>query len=265
MSGVITLITDFGTKEGYVGAMKGVILSIAPEVQIVDITHDIPFGRVSKASLVLESIQRYYPAETVHLVVVDPGVGSRRRAVAVESAGQFFVGPDNGVLEPAYRADKIFNCFELSDPEYHLKPVSFTFHGRDIFAPAAAYLARGVKLEKLGKQVQNPVRLASGRKKIISNERLVGRVIYADRFGNLITDIIAQELELLSRDKSRLGVSICGKRIEGIYDYYSQGTEGELIALVGSTGRLEVASTMDSAFDHLGPLPEDAEVTIFKI
>jgi S-adenosylmethionine hydrolase len=265
MSGVITLITDFGTKEGYVGAMKGVILSIAPEVQIVDITHDIPFGRVSKASLVLESIQRYYPDGTVHLVVVDPGVGSRRRAVAVESAGQFFVGPDNGVLEPAYRADKIFNCCELSDPEYHLKPVSFTFHGRDIFAPAAAYLARGVKLEKLGKQVQNPVRLASGRKKIISNERLVGRVIYADRFGNLITDIIAQELELLSRDKSRLGVSICGKRIEGIYDYYSQSAEGELIALVGSTGRLEVAITMDSAFDHLGPLSEDAEVTIFKI
>ncbi len=265
MSGVITLITDFGTKEGYVGAMKGVILSIAPEVQIVDITHDIPFGLVSKASLVLESIQRYYPAGTVHLVVVDPGVGSRRRAVAVESAGQFFVGPDNGVLEPAYRADKIFNCFELSDPKYHLQPVSFTFHGRDIFAPAAAYLARGVKLEKLGKQVQNPVRLASGRKKIISNERLIGRVIYADRFGNLITDITAQELELLSRDKSRLGVSICGKRIEGISDYYSQGAQGKLIALVGSTGRLEVASTMDSAFDHLGPLAEDAEVTIFKI
>lgn len=265
MSGVITLITDFGTKEGYVGAMKGVILSIAPGVRIVDITHDIPFGRVSKASLVLESIQPYYPAGTIHLVVVDPGVGGRRRAVAVESAGRFFVGPDNGVLEPAYRTDKIFNCYELSAPEYHLKPVSLTFHGRDIFAPAAAYLANGVKIEKLGERVQNPVRLASSRKKIISNERLVGRVIYADRFGNLITDITTEELELLSLDKSGLAVSICGKRIEGISDYYSQSMRGELIALVGSTGRLEVAITMDSAFDHLGPLSQNAEVTISKI
>ena len=265
MSGVITLITDFGTKEGYVGAMKGVILSIAPEVRIVDITHDIPFGRVSKASLVLESIQQYYPAGTVHLVVVDPGVGSRRRALAVESSGQFFIGPDNGVLEPAYRTDGILNCYELSDPQFHLKPVSLTFHGRDIFAPAAAYLAHGVKLEKLGTLVQNPVRLASGRKKIITNERLVGRVIYADRFGNLITDITAGDLELLNREKSRLVVSFCGKRIEGISDYYSQAAEGELVALVGSTGRLEVAITMDSAYDHFGPLSEDAEVTIFKI
>lgn len=265
MSRVITLITDFGSKEGYVGAMKGVILSIAPEVRIVDITHEIPFGRVSKASLVLESIQQYYPAGTVHLVVVDPGVGSRRKALAVESAERFYVGPDNGVLEPAYVADKSPDCYELSDTQFHLKPVSLTFHGRDVFAPAAAYLARGVKLEKLGKRVQSPVRLGSSRKKIISDERLVGRVIYADRFGNLITDITARDLELLGRDKSCLAVSICGKRIDGVSDYYSQADEGDLIALVGSTGRLEVAIAMDSAFDHLGPLAEDAEVTISKI
>jgi len=265
MSGVITLISDFGTKEGYVGAMKGVILSIAPGVRIVDITHEIPFGRVSKASLVLESIQQYYPAGTVHLVVVDPGVGSRRKALAVESSDQFFVGPDNGVLEPAYRAAGIINCYELSNPEFHLKPVSLTFHGRDVFAPAAAYLARGVKLEKLGTKLDNPVRLASSRKKIITNERLVGRVIYADRFGNLITDITAQDLEMLGREKSRLAVSLCGKRIEGVSDYYSQAAEGELIALVGSTGRLEIAIAMDSAYDHFGPLSEDAEVTIIKI
>jgi len=265
MNGVITLITDFGAKEGYVGAMKGVILSIAPEVRILDITHEIPFGMVSKASLVLESIQPYYPAGTVHLVVVDPGVGSRRRAVGVESAGQFFVGPDNGVLEPAYRASESFTCYELSDPQYHLKPVSRTFHGRDIFAPAAAYLSRGVRLEKMGKPVQNPARLESGRKKIITKKRLVGQVIYADRFGNLITDITAQELELLSRDKSRLAVSICDKRIDGISDYYSQVAQGELIALVGSTGRLEVAVALGSALDHLGPHAGEAEVTIFKI
>lgn len=261
---VITLITDFGNLDGYVGAMKGAILSIAPQARIVDITHEIPHGRVSKASFVLESILPFYPEGTVHLVVVDPGVGSRRRPLAVGSGGMYFVGPDNGVLEPAYRADEDFICHELKEKRYRLETVSTTFHGRDLFAPAAAHLAAGVGISGLGPPVGQPVRATPGRRKIISGERIVGRVMHADRFGNLITDITARELEILGKQRDRLKVCVCGREIDGVSDYYSQGADDELLALVGSTGRLEIAINLASALDRLGPVSEDAEVTVSR-
>jgi len=265
MKRVITLSSDFGMRDAYVGAMKGVILSLAPGVQIVDISHEIEPGRVDEAAFLVESFYSYYPPGTIHLVIVDPGVGSPRRALAVESAGSFFLGPDNGVFEPIFRAEEGFTCYEISRPEYHLSRVSRTFHGRDIFAPAAAHLARGVKLEDLGPRVENPVRLElGGRKKKVGKECLSGHVVHVDRFGNLITDITAGELDQLTRDKSALRILLCGVQLKGMFDYYSQASQGQLLALVGSSGRLEVAASGGSAVEVLGREAVGAEVIITK-
>jgi hypothetical protein len=140
---IITLTTDFGTQDGYVGVMKGVICSVAPKARIVEITHEIEPGNVAQASFVLESFHTFYPEGTVNLVVVDPGVGSERRALALESAGRFYIGPDNGVFEPVLGSAAGFRCYELTERKFHLKDISRTFHGRDIFAPAAALLSGG--------------------------------------------------------------------------------------------------------------------------
>ncbi|HXG31463.1 MAG TPA: SAM-dependent chlorinase/fluorinase [Thermodesulfobacteriota bacterium] len=242
MRRIITLTTDFGLKDHYVGAMKGVILSVNPDALITDITHEIPPHDVFKGAFTLRNSYRYFPRGTVHVAVIDPGVGGRRRPIAVEADGHIFVGPDNGVFTFIYRESKSFSAFEITNPRYFLPDVSFTFHGRDIFAPVAANLSLGVSVECLGKRVKKPVALRIKEPEIRRGE-IIGKIIYVDSFGNLITNIPAG----LIKPESTIYV---GKRvISGISKSYTDVPEGRFLAVIGSSGFLEISINRGRACD----------------
>ncbi|HUK81543.1 MAG TPA: SAM-dependent chlorinase/fluorinase, partial [Verrucomicrobiae bacterium] len=185
---IIALTTDFGSSDWFVGSMKGVILGINPQVTIVDLTHEIPAGDIRAGAFALAASYKCFPRLTVHCAVVDPGVGSERAPIAVKSADYFFVGPDNGVLSYALAQEKVREVRRLDNDEYFRKPVSHTFHGRDIFAPAAAHLSNGVPMNSLGSEVNEFVRVAWPQVNIDGGVTH-GQVIYIDRFGNCITNI----------------------------------------------------------------------------
>ncbi len=185
---IVTLLTDFGLEDEYVGVMKGVILSIAPQVRLVDLTHSVPPQDVRRAALILMNAAPYFPPDTVHLAVVDPGVGTERRPIAVRTGRGTFVGPDNGLFSFVLAEMETWTAVELREPAYRLPLVSTTFHGRDIFAPAAAHLASGVPVEALGPVVNNLATLPLPRLEI-GESSLEGEILYADRFGNLVTSI----------------------------------------------------------------------------
>jgi S-adenosylmethionine hydrolase len=240
MSGppLITLTTDFGGGP-FVGLMKGVILGIYPQVRLVDLCHDIPPQNVRAGALVLEQILGVFPSGSVHLVVVDPGVGTERRPVVVEALNMLFVGPDNGLFTPVMMADPGARIFSLNKPRYHRQPVSATFHGRDIFAPVAAHLARGVSPEELGTPVERADMLDWPRAQRRHN-LLLGQILGADRFGNLQTNLNRWEVEayLASRTAEvRLGELT----IKGISQTYGQAQPGQALALFNSLDRLELA------------------------
>ena len=240
MKGIITFTTDFGTKDHYVGAMKGVILGINPDATVIDITHEIEKYNVMEAAIKLVNFYSYFPEGTVHVVVVDPGVGGRRKPLAVESGKHYFVGPDNGVFSLILGKDETTRAFEIENNAYMLEKVSNTFHGRDVFAPASAHISLGVRLENLGSAVPTPVLLELTEPDVTVTE-IKGTVIYEDSFGNLITNIPS---DLLS---PRSKVQIGRFTIEHISDTYIDGREGELIALVGSSGFLEISVNQGSA------------------
>jgi S-adenosylmethionine hydrolase len=227
--------------------MKGVILSICPSARLVDLTHDLPPQDVLGGALALESAIPFFPAGSVHLAVVDPGVGTERRALAIRSDGRYLVGPDNGLLTLAL-GSKAWTAVSLTAPEYRLPAVSRTFHGRDIFAPAAAHLAAGVPLERLGPPVADPVRLPVPGCHLDSGW-LVGEVLEADRFGNLITSIPAARLEALP-GRGPAVFELLGRSL-GLVGSYADGGEGIPAVIVGSTGRLEVFVKAGSARDLL--------------
>lgn len=262
---MITIATDFGTRDGYVGAMKGVVFSIRPGVTVVDITHDISPGDIEEAAFVLDTYHPFFPPCTVHLVVVDPEVGSDRRAIVVSCGGRFYVGPDNGVFESVFRSPVGFLCRELTSEKYRLKDASSTFHGRDIFAPAAAHLASGLAAAELGPEITDPVRLALPPVEVSRDGVLTGRIMHVDRFGNLVSDIRVSDLERVSPDFSRLRVSLAGQDIAGLCTHYRQAQKGEPIALLGSRGRLEVAVYGSNASDLLGGVLRGALVTVERI
>ena len=185
---VITLTTDFGTSDWFVGTMKGVIAGIAPKATIIDLTHDLPPGDIRGGAFALAASYRFFPKGTVHVAVVDPGVGSRRKAIAVQTAKGFFVGPDNGVLSWALVKEKAKAVHALENEAYFLKPVSQTFHGRDVFAPVAAHLSRGVPIKKLGPALKDFVRLDWPEPRR-QRGGIEGEVVYIDRFGNAITNL----------------------------------------------------------------------------
>jgi len=234
---LVTLTTDFGSRDPFVGIMKGVILGICPGAQLVDITHEVAPHDILEAALALESSVRFFPESTVHLAVVDPGVGSARRALAVRTRGQYFVGPDNGIFTSALALDG-WVAVSLEAPAYRLPVVSSTFHGRDIFAPAAAHLAAGVALERLGRPVADPVRLPwPGCWKL--GQQLVGEVIGSDRFGNLVTSIGGDDIRALG-PSSLVLVVLANRAVGSIVSCYEEGLEGRASAIIGSTGRLEI-------------------------
>jgi S-adenosyl-L-methionine hydrolase (adenosine-forming) len=244
--GIITLTTDFGLRDPWVGTMKGVILAVTREVHLVDLTHEIAPHDVPEGARALEAAVPFFPAGTVHLAVVDPGVGSPRRALVVARGDQWFVGPDNGLFTP-FLLTPGWRAFELSAPEFRLPVVSRTFHGRDVFAPAAAHLAVGVPPDRFGAEVADPVRLPWP-----SSRRLAagvsGEVVHVDRFGNLVTSIDARELDADSV------VAVAGREL-GLARTFAEIRPGDVAGIVGSTGRLEIAAREASAARVLGVGP----------
>jgi len=249
---VITFLSDFGLDDWFVGVVHGVMLEVCPAARIVDLSHAIPPGDVARASFVLEAAAPDFPAGTIHTAVVDPGVGTRRRGLAARAHGQFFVGPDNGVLEWAFQ-DPAAEVHSLTEVRYFRDPPSRTFHGRDVFGPVAAHLARGVELAALGPSVTDPVR--AGRKPVVAAAGVVlGQVMLVDRFGNALTNVTA---ELLARSfpgvpEAQLEVELCGRRIRGLSRSYGDSPVGALVALIGSSGRLEVAQVSGHAASRVG-------------
>jgi len=241
----ITLLTDFGTADGYVAAMRGVLATLAPDTPVDDASHAIGHGDIEAAAWCLLQYWDRYPVGGVHLVVVDPGVGGSRRPIAGEVAGRFFVAPDNGVLTHVLAANPSFELVHIDASAVVLEPTSATFHGRDIFAPAAARLATGTRLERLGTAINDPVALnvAPARQ-----ERgvLHGEVVHVDRFGNLITNVPGDWLEGAS------DVIVSGRSVGRPRRHYGDAAAGELVALIDSAGRLEIAVRDASAAARLG-------------
>ncbi|MER3447324.1 MAG: hypothetical protein C4291_10995 [Candidatus Dadabacteria bacterium] len=242
MKRIITLTTDFGIKDHYIGAMKGVILSINRDVSIVDITHQIPPQDISSGAFTIRNFYRYFPQGTIHVAVIDPGVGTERKPIAIEADGYIFIGPDNGIFTFVYRESKSFNVFEISNFKYVLPNVSHTFHGRDIFAPAAAHISLGITPKDLGEVVKEPV-MISIKEPEVRGEEIIGEFIYKDSFGNLISNIPAELIKPGSR------VYIGKKVINGISKSYAEAQRGELIAIIGSSGLLEISVNQGRASD----------------
>ena len=249
---IITLLTDFGHSDVYAGAMKGVILSIAPEARIVDLTQGIPPQNIEVGAMQLAAAAPYFPPGTVHLAVVDPGVGTSRKAIALFENGHVFVGPDNGLLTLA--AGPKAKGRLLENPRYRLKSVSPTFHGRDLFAPAAAYLSRGVDPATLGPAARPKAKLMLPQP-YRENGELVGEVIAVDGFGNVVTNVSAAALRKAFRDLSGFSVEARGARIRGLSRTYGDRSSGSLVALIGSAGYLEIAEVNGSAVQRLGLSP----------
>jgi S-adenosylmethionine hydrolase len=249
-SGIITLTTDFGERDPYVAMMKGVILSINPSARIVDITHGISAGSIQEASTIIKDAYRYFPSGTVHVGVIDPGVGGKRRPIAVVAEGHFFVGPDNGLFWPIIEEHPGAEVIHLTEKRYWMDTISSTFHGRDIFAPVAAHLSRGIDPYLLGEKLDNPVALNSPSVRR-EHDMLVGEVIRVDHFGNLITNITGEELGEFLSSKGPI-VTIGDLVLKGIRTTYGDVPEGEVLAMIGSSNVLEIAVNRGSARAELG-------------
>jgi hypothetical protein len=259
---IITFLSDFGHDDWLVGVVHGVLHERAPEAHVVDLAHAVPPGDVARGGFMLEAAAPDFPAGTVHLAVVDPGVGTDRRALAVAARGQCFVGPDNGLLEWALAAPGA-EPHALTEARFFRSPVSRTFHGRDVFAPVAAALARGEQARAFGPRVADPVRLERTAP-VRRGDSLVGRVLFLDRFGNALTDLTAEALAAAfgagaaDRDYE---VSVVGRRIAGLARSYGDAPVGTLVAILGSSGRLEIAQVGGAAGERLG-LGEGDAVTV---
>lgn len=241
---MITLLTDFGFSDSYVGVMKGVISSICPKAKVVDICHEVAPQSVEEAAFLLMTSYAYFPRGAIHCVVVDPGVGSARKIVLVHTRRYFFLAPDNGVLSWALSKEDVTDIYQVTNDRFFLKPVSRTFHGRDIFAPVAASLESGIQPEKFGKLVTHIHRISFPEVKLKPGA-LLGQVIYVDRFGNLITNIHESYVRKLKHKGAIVGVK--GKKAPVVFHSYSSVRQGALSALVGSTGFLEIAKNQGSA------------------
>lgn len=241
---IITLLTDFGERDGYVGAMKGVILGITPHVSLVDISHDIPPQDIPSAAYVLWSTYRFFPPDTVHLVVVDPGVGTERRPIAVQTRHGRFVAPDNGVLGYVLEQEGEWQAVHLTERRFWRPEVSMTFHGRDVFAPAAAHLAAGVPLHELGPAITDPAPMPFPLVRRLDETRCQARLVYIDRFGNCVTNLPA-EYPLAGRPAASWGPALSARLgdhfIHGLYPTYAAVAPGQPLLLVGSSGLVEIA------------------------
>ncbi len=261
---IIALLTDFGTKDYFVGAMKGAILGVNPNANIVDITHEIEPQDIRVASFMLRACYRNFPPQTIFVCVVDPGVGSSRRAILVETEEYFFVAPDNGLLSFVFNEGRSphvnkgakvdesalahvrastsnIRVFELTNEKFFAEDVSATFHGRDLFAPVAAHLSNGVKQKEFGAEISNFKKFAETKPKTISKNKRQAEIIYIDRFGNLITNLKREDLP------ENFALEVGGKRIEKLQNYFSEAAKSEVFMIFGSADFLEIAVFQNSA------------------
>jgi len=250
---MITLTTDFGLTEHYVGAMKGVIYGINPAVQLVDITNAVQSYDILDGAIAISQAYSYFPKDTVHVVVVDPGVGSARRPI-IASAGQYlFVAPDNGVLSLVYEREERVAVRHITAEHYFHQPVSNTFHGRDVFAPVAAYLSKGVDAAKFGEEITDFVRFAAPRPKAIAANQWKGIVLKTDKFGNLITNIMPKDIpQIFDGSSSAFKITVGKAEVTKLCSSYAEGTQGELFAILGSAGFLEISSNKGAASRLVG-------------
>jgi len=250
---IITLTTDFGLNDHFVGVMKGVILEILPDVQLIDINHSVQAFDVLDGALTISQAYSYFPSGTVHMVIVDPGVGTARRPIVLATDRHFFVAPDNGVLSLIYDREERFSVRHITAEHYFLQPPSHTFHARDIFAPIAAYLAKGLDPQRFGDEITDYVRFAAPRPKPTDERTLRGVILKVDRFGNLITNITPQDIPMLFEKTPRPFKIAIGKgQVNRICANYAEGSPGEAFAILGSMGYLEIAANRGSAYQLLG-------------
>jgi S-adenosylmethionine hydrolase len=277
MSSIITLTTDFGYDDAYVAAVKGAILSINPEANIIDISHSIMPRNILQAAFVLNAAYRYFPKQTVHMAVVDPGVGSERQGIIVKTPSALLVAPDNGILsyiindlfqvesssnQYSHNLEKVIfktglEAVAITDPRFWRHPVSPTFHGRDIFAPVAAGLSLGISLYEFGEKINSLHVFPIPKPSLDPEDNLIGQVLHVDRFGNLITNIKTDDLP--GKD---VMIEAAGYCIQGISSYYTQD-EG-VMAIMGSSGYLEISLRDGSACDFLGMVVGD-EIKIISV
>ena len=255
----IALLTDFGWADTYAGIMKGVILNINPDVNIVDLAHGIHPQDVLQAAVKLKSASPFFPPKTVFVSIVDPGVGSGRQAIIVKTAKHIFLAPDNGLLSLVLEQEKNFEIYSITNNAFFLKPVSNTFHGRDIFAPVAAHLSKGVEPTQFGPRVEECVRIKLPVPRIDRrHQRVEGDVIDIDVFGNLITNIELKHAAFLGET---IAIHVGGKTINKLSSSYAQVRTGELLAIWGSRGYLEVSVNHGSAREVLG-VPKGEKVVV---
>ena len=249
-SGIITITTDFGLSDPYVAMMKGVILSINPDACLVDISHQIRAGSIFQAASLVFETYPFFPGGTVHLAVIDPGVGSDRRLIGLKSEGHFFIGPDNGIFWPVIEEHQETIIIHLTENRFFLPSVSHTFHGREVFAPVAGHLSLGVDLTLMGPRINNPVELNIPMPQI-KEDILYGQVMRVDNFGNLITNIHRRELELFLESVQPV-IKVGDLLIEKLSHIYADTEQGEPLALINSSDLLEIAVNLGRATDYLG-------------
>jgi hypothetical protein len=257
---IVTLTTDYGTNDHLVGVMKGVILSINPEINIVDITHSVLPHDLLDGALAIGQAYKYFPPKTVHVVVVDPGVGTARRPILVASDTHYFVAPDNGVLSSVYDQTEALYVWNIISEHYFRQPVSNTFHGRDIFAPVAAWLTKSWQSGAFGEPIEDFVRFALPRPKTNGNV-VKGVVLKVDQFGNLITNLRAEDVPAFTAEGGKFTIKAGNATMSKLVPTFASGANGEAIGLIGSGGFLEISVNKANASKSLA-LGRGAEVTV---
>ncbi len=239
----LTFLSDFGTRESYVAAVKGVVLSACPGLNIIDITHEVRSHDLLEGAFTLSCAFSYFPSQTIHLVVVDPGVGSNRRGIIATSLHHTFVAPDNGVLSLVFEQAAVNHVYSIEAEHYYNHPVAPTFHGRDVFGPVAAQLARGVEADRFGPEIADHVRLNLPTPRQTADREAEGLVLHIDRFGNVITSLKPEDLQrLFGEDASPQAFLLNGKRSGKHCRYYAEASDTEIFSVVGGTGYFELAA-----------------------
>jgi S-adenosyl-L-methionine hydrolase (adenosine-forming) len=259
---IVTLTTDFGINDHFVGTIKGVILNIAPEAEIIDICHSVQAFDVLDGALGVASSYSYFPSGTIHVVVVDPGVGSARRPILVSTEKYYFVAPDNGVLSLVYGREERIRVRHITGAHYFMHPVSTTFHARDLFAPVAGWLAKGVDSAKFGEEISDYVRLNAPKPKPTNEKTLRGVVLRVDRFGNLVTNFTPTDLPALFQpNPPAFKISVGKSEITEMHNNYAEGEPNEVFGILGSMGYLEIAANRAPAAQLTGA-GKGTEVTV---
>ena len=259
---VITLTTDFGLNDHYVGTIKGVVLSINPAAQIVDICNSVASFDILDGAITISQAYRYFPADTVHMIVVDPGVGTNRRPIIVTGEKHIFLAPDNGVLSFVYEREERISVRHVTAEHYFLQPVSQTFHGRDVFAAIAGWLSKGVEVAKFGDEITDYVRFAAPKPKPVDATTIKGVVLKVDKFGNLITNFRPAEVpQLFTQPAPAFKITVGKATVTKLAQAYAQGAAGEAFAILGGMGYLEISTNRGPA-TQLAGAGKGAEVTL---